>query len=115
MRQQPGRTVFLVIEVAFTTWDRWFAMMDIPYLKARGAGWRLKPRYVVKEWPWGGACSLPVTLFPEARLDVEWGYDLVYQSGSPGSPEGPRFQELDGGRGPRLHGDQLISEEQPAS
>jgi hypothetical protein len=28
-----------------------------------------------------------VLLFPEARLDVEWGYDLVYRMGNQDAPK----------------------------
>jgi LysR family glycine cleavage system transcriptional activator len=36
-----------------------------------------------------------VSLFPKAKLEVEWGYDLVYRVGNGDHPKGSRFQELD--------------------
>lgn len=33
-----------------------------------------------------------VALFPQARLDVEWGYDLVYRIGNQDSPKARAFR-----------------------
>ncbi|WP_082549838.1 LysR substrate-binding domain-containing protein [Mesorhizobium sp. Root157] len=34
-----------------------------------------------------------VSLFPQARLEVEWGYDLVYRVGSRNNPKVSAFRD----------------------
>lgn len=91
----------LIHEVGMTaTWERWFAMMDLPYLKARGPGYShgsmsieaairgegvaLGRSVLVAEDLCQGRLVAP---FPQARLDVELGYDLVYRTGNQDHPK----------------------------
>lgn len=86
----------LIHEVGMTaTWERWFAMMGLPYEKARGLGYShgsmsieaairgegvaLGRSVLVAEDLRQGRLVAP---FPQAKLDVELGYDLVYRTGT---------------------------------
>ncbi len=76
------------------TWQRWFAQMDIPYPNTRGPGFSLGSMSTEAAVRGEGvalgrsvlvaedlAAGRLVALFPDAGLDVEWGYDLVYRTG----------------------------------
>jgi LysR family glycine cleavage system transcriptional activator len=86
----------LIHEIGMTiTWERWFEMMNLPYPKTRGPGYShgsmsieaairaegvaLGRSVLVAEDLTSGRL---VPLFPEAKLEVEWGYDLVYRIGN---------------------------------
>ncbi|WP_077549446.1 transcriptional regulator GcvA [Pseudorhizobium flavum] len=86
----------LIHEVGMTaTWERWFAMMNLPYAKGRGPGYShgsmsieaairgegvaLGRSVLVAEDLRQGRLVAP---FPQAKLDVELGYDLVYRNGN---------------------------------
>lgn len=91
----------LIHEVGMTaTWERWFAMMNLPYPKARGPGYShgsmsieaavrgegvaLGRSVLVAEDLRQGRLVAP---FPHAKLDVELGYDLVYRAGNQHHPK----------------------------
>lgn len=78
-----------------TTWERWFAMMDLPPGNMRGPGYSLGSMSIDAGIRGEGvalgrsvlvaedlAAGRLVAPFPQARLDVEWGYDLVYRTGN---------------------------------
>lgn len=83
-----------------TTWERWFAIMQLPYpgmrgpgyshgsmsieAAVRGAGVALGRSVLVAEDLIAGRL---ISLFPQARLEVEWGYDLVYRIGNQDHPK----------------------------
>lgn len=86
----------LIHEVGMTaTWERWFAMMSLPYEKVRGPGYShgsmsieaairgegvaLGRSVLVAEDLRQGRLVAP---FPNAKLEVELGYDLVYRTGN---------------------------------
>jgi LysR family glycine cleavage system transcriptional activator len=83
-----------------TTWERWFAMMDLPYPRQRGPGYSHGSMSIEAAIRGEGvalgrsvlvaedlAAGRLVALFPEAKLDVEWGYDLVYRIGNQDHPK----------------------------
>ncbi|MGE0008885.1 MAG: transcriptional regulator GcvA [Parvibaculaceae bacterium] len=83
-----------------TTWERWFSMMELPYPKARGPGYSLGSMSIEAAIRGEGvalgrsvlvaedlAAGRLVALFPQARLEVEWGYDLVYRTGHQDHPK----------------------------
>jgi LysR family glycine cleavage system transcriptional activator len=88
-----------------TTWERWFAMMQLPYpgmrgpgyshgsmsieAAVRGAGVALGRSVLVAEDLIAGRL---VSLFPQAKLEVEWGYDLVYRIGNQDHPKVRTFR-----------------------
>ena len=91
----------LIHEVGMTaTWERWFAMAGLPYPKARGPGYShgsmsieaairgegvaLGRSVLVAEDLRQGRLVAP---FPQARLDVELGYNLLYRTGSRDHPK----------------------------
>jgi LysR family glycine cleavage system transcriptional activator len=82
------------------TWERWFTMMELPYPKTRGPGYSHGSMSIEAAIRGEGvalgrsvlvtedlAAGRLVSLFPEARLDVEWGYDLVYRMGNQDAPK----------------------------
>lgn len=94
-------TCQLIHEIGMTTtWERWFATMDVPCPKMRGAGFShgsmsieaairgegvaLGRSVLVAEDLSAGRL---VALFPRAKMDVEWGYDLVYRMGNQDHPK----------------------------
>lgn len=96
----------LIHEIGMTTtWERWFAMMKLPYPRMRGPGFThgsmsidaairgegvaLGRSVLVAEDLREGRL---VALFPAARLDVEWGYDLVYRMGNEDHPKVRAFR-----------------------
>lgn len=88
-----------------TTWERWFAMMKLPYpgrrgpgyshgsmsidAAIRGAGVALGRSVLVAEDLAAEKLVLP---FPEAALEVEWGYDLLYRVGNQDHPKVRAFR-----------------------
>lgn len=96
----------LIHEVGMTaTWERWFTMMNLAYPKSRGPGYShgsmsieaairgegvaLGRSVLVGEDLAHGRLIAP---FPEARLDVELGYDLVYRTGNRDHPKVTTFR-----------------------
>ncbi|MDX8534744.1 transcriptional regulator GcvA [Mesorhizobium sp. VK25A] len=88
-----------------TTWERWFSMMELPYPRTRGAGYSLGSMSIEAAIRGEGvalgrsvlvaedlAAGRLVALFPQARLDVEWGYDLVYRIGNQDHPKVRAFR-----------------------
>ncbi|MDE8760135.1 MULTISPECIES: transcriptional regulator GcvA [Rhizobium] len=96
----------LIHEIGMTTtWERWFAMMELPYPKTRGPGYSHGSMSIEAAIRGEGvalgrsvlvaedlAQGRLVALFPKARLDVEWGYDLVYAIGTQDHPKLRAFQ-----------------------
>ncbi|OCC05330.1 LysR family transcriptional regulator [Labrys sp. WJW] len=88
-----------------TTWERWFAMMELSYpgnrgpgythgslsieAAIRGAGVALGRSVLVAE---DIAAGRLISLFPQARLEVEWGYDLIYRVGNQEHPKVRAFR-----------------------
>jgi LysR family glycine cleavage system transcriptional activator len=83
-----------------TTWERWFSMMELPCPKMRGPGYSLGSMSIEAAIRGEGvalgrsvlvaedlAAGRLVALFPQARLEVEWGYDLVYRIGNQDHPK----------------------------
>lgn len=96
----------LIHEIGMTTtWERWFAMMRLPYPQMRGPGFThgsmsidaairgegvaLGRSVLVAEDLREGRL---VALLPSHRLDVEWGYDLVYRIGNQDHPKVDAFR-----------------------
>lgn len=91
----------LIHEIGMTaTWERWFAMMELPYPKMRGPGYSHGSMSIEAAIRGEGvalgrsvlvaedlAQGRLVSLFPDAKLDVEWGYDLVYAMGTQDHPK----------------------------
>jgi LysR family glycine cleavage system transcriptional activator len=88
-----------------TTWERWFSMMELPYPKTRGPGYNLGSMSIEAAIRGEGvalgrgvlvaedlAAGRLVALFPQAKLDVEWGYDLVYRIGNQDDPKVRAFR-----------------------
>ncbi|MFS2153886.1 LysR substrate-binding domain-containing protein [Rhizobium sp. Rhizsp42] len=97
----------LIHEIGMTTtWERWFALMALPYSKTRGPGYShgsmsieaairgegvtLGRSVLVAEDLAQGRLIAP---FPIAKLDVEWGYDLVYRTGNGDHPKVIAFRD----------------------
>lgn len=89
-----------------TTWERWFAMMGLPYPQARGPGYTLGSMSIEAAIRGEGvalgrsvlvtedlAAGRLVALFPQDRLEVEWGYDLVYRVGNRDHPKVCAFRD----------------------
>lgn len=87
------------------TWERWFAMMELPYPKMRGPGYSLGSMSIEAAIRGEGvalgrsvlvaedlAAGRLVAPFPQARLEVEWGYDLVYRIGDRDHPKVRAFR-----------------------
>jgi len=96
----------LIHEFGMTaTWERWFALMALPYSKRRGPcyshgsmsieaairgeGVALGRSVLVAEDLAQGRLIVP---FPKAKVDVEWGYDLVYRTGNGDHPKVRAFR-----------------------
>lgn len=82
------------------TWERWFSMMELPYPKTRGPGYSLGSMSIEAAIRGEGVAlgrsvlvaedltaGRLVSLFPQARLEVELGYDLVYRIGNQDHPK----------------------------
>ncbi|WP_018236739.1 transcriptional regulator GcvA [Ensifer sp. BR816] len=83
-----------------TTWERWFAMMDLPYPGTRGPGYSHGSMSIEAAIRGAGvalgrsvlvaedlAADRLVSLFSDATLEVEWGYDLLYRVGNQDHPK----------------------------
>ena len=106
--QSPGELARckLIHEIGMnTTWERWFAWMGLPYPKARGPGYSHGSMSIEAAIRGEGvalgrsvlvaedlAAGRLVALFPQARLEVEWGYDLVYRIGNQDHPKARAFR-----------------------
>ncbi len=88
-----------------TTWERWFAVMQLPYAGMRGPGYSHGSMSIEAAIQGAGvalgrsvlvaedlAAGRLVSLFPESRLEVEWGYDLVYRIGHQDQPKVKTFR-----------------------
>ncbi|OCP17471.1 MULTISPECIES: transcriptional regulator GcvA [unclassified Ensifer] len=88
-----------------TTWERWFAMMELPYPGMRGPGYSHGSMSIEAAIRGAGvalgrsvlvaedlAAGRLVSLFPEAKLEVEWGYDLIYRVGNQDHPKVRAFR-----------------------
>ncbi|WCJ62784.1 transcriptional regulator GcvA [Agrobacterium tumefaciens] len=88
-----------------TTWERWFAMMNLPYPGMRGPGYSHGSMSIEAAIRGAGvalgrsvlvaedlAADRLVSLFPEAALEVEWGYDLLYRDGNQDHPKVRAFR-----------------------
>lgn len=96
----------LIHEIGMTTtWERWFAMVDLPYPKMRGPGFSHGSMSIEAAIRGEGvalgrsvlvaedlAQGRLVALFPHAKLEVEWGYDLVYRIGNQDHPKVRAFR-----------------------
>ncbi|KUM27778.1 LysR family transcriptional regulator [Mesorhizobium loti] len=87
-----------------TTWERWFSMMELPYPRTRGPGYSLGSMSIEAAIRGEGvalgrsvlvaedlAAGRLVELF-SAKLEVEWGYDLVYRIGNQDHPKVRAFR-----------------------
>jgi LysR family glycine cleavage system transcriptional activator len=110
----------LIHEIGMTTtWERWFAMMQLPYPGMRGPGYShgsmsieaavrgvgvaLGRSVLVSEDLIAGRL---VPLFPQAKLEVEWGYDLAYRIGNQDHPKVKAFRAWIGGEVRRFMADE---------
>ncbi|OWJ64641.1 transcriptional regulator GcvA [Inquilinus limosus] len=88
-----------------TTWERWFSMMELPYPRMRGPGYGLGSMSIEAAIRGEGvalgrsvlvaedlAAGRLVAPFPQAKLEVEWGYDLVYRMGNQDHPKVRAFR-----------------------
>ncbi|RFB92030.1 LysR family transcriptional regulator [Rhizobium leguminosarum bv. trifolii] len=96
----------LIHEIGMTTtWERWFALVGLPYSKTRGPGYSHGSMSIEAAIRGEGvalgrsvlvaedlAQGRLVALFPKAKLDVEWGYDLVYRTGNGDHPKVKAFR-----------------------
>ena len=97
----------LVHEIGMTaTWEHWFAMAGVPAARARGPGYSHGSMSIEAAIRGEGvalgrsvlvaedvAAGRLVELFPDARLAVEWGYDLVYRTGNRNHPKVRAFRD----------------------
>lgn len=97
----------LVHEIGLkATWERWFAMMGIAAGRTRGPGYSHGSMSIEAAIRGEGvalgrsvlvaedlAAGRLVALFPEARLEVEYGYDLVYRLGNRDDPKVRAFRD----------------------
>lgn len=97
----------LVHEIGMTaTWEDWFAMMGVRAAPTRGPGYSHGSMSIEAAIRGEGvalgrsilvaedlAAGRLVELFPEARLEVEWGYDLVYGQGNGANPKVCAFRD----------------------
>lgn len=97
----------LIHEVGMiTTWERWFTIMGLPYpgdrgprhshgsmsidAAVRGMGVALGRSVLVADDVESGRL---VSLFPFAKLEVAWGYDLIYKIGNQDHPKVRAFRD----------------------
>lgn len=97
----------LVHEIGLkATWERWFAMMGLPEARTRGPGYSHGSMSIEAAIRGEGvalgrsvlvaedlAAGRLVALFPEARLEVEYGYDLVFRIGNQDHPKVRAFRD----------------------
>lgn len=87
-------------------WERWFRMMGIPTSSPRGPGYSHGSMSIEAAIRGEGvalgrsvlvaedlAAGRLVALFPENRLEVEYGYDLVYRIGTEDDPKVRAFRD----------------------
>jgi LysR family glycine cleavage system transcriptional activator len=107
--QAPGELARcqLIHEIGMTTtWERWFAMMKLPYPTTRGPGYSHGSMSIEAAIRGEGVAlgrsvlvaedlaeGRLVALFPQAKLEVEWGYDLVYRTGNQDHPKVRAFRD----------------------
>lgn len=105
----PGELVGcrLVHEIGLkATWERWFAMMGLPASKTRGPGYSHGSMSIEAAIRGEGvalgrsvlvaedlAAGRLVALFPAARMEVEYGYDLVFRIGNQDHPKVRAFRD----------------------
>lgn len=96
----------LIHEIGMTTtWERWFARMRLPYPGTRGPGYSHGSMSIEAAIRGVGvalgrsvlvaedlAAGRLVSLFPDAKLEVEWGYDLIYRIGNQDDPKVKTFR-----------------------
>ncbi|MDQ0561911.1 LysR family glycine cleavage system transcriptional activator [Rhizobium mesoamericanum] len=96
----------LIHEIGMTaTWERWFALVGLSYSKTRGPGYSHGSMSIEAAIRGEGvalgrsvlvaedlAQGRLVALFPNAKLDVEWGYDVVYRTGNGDHPKVRAFR-----------------------
>lgn len=96
----------LIHEIGMTTtWERWFSMLELPYPRSRGPGYSHGSMSIEAAIRGEGvvlgrsvlvaedvAAGRLVSLFPQTRLEVEWGYDLVYGTGNQDHPKVRAFR-----------------------
>ncbi|WP_064805950.1 MULTISPECIES: transcriptional regulator GcvA [unclassified Rhizobium] len=88
-----------------TTWERWFAMMELPYPGMRGPGYSHGSMSIEAAIRGAGvalgrsvlvaedlAADRLVSLFPDVAFEVEWGYDLLYRVGNQDQPKVRAFR-----------------------
>ncbi|WP_245344821.1 MULTISPECIES: LysR substrate-binding domain-containing protein [unclassified Rhizobium] len=88
-----------------TTWERWFAMIELPYPGMRGPGYSHGSMSIEAAIRGAGvalgrsvlvaedlAADRLVSLFPDVALEVEWGYDLLYRVGNQDQPKVRAFR-----------------------
>lgn len=99
-------TCQLIHEIGMnTTWERWFSMMELPYPKSRGPGYSHGSMSIEAAIRGEGvalgrsvlvaedlAAGRLVSLFPQAKLEVEWGYDLAYGTSNQDHPKVRAFR-----------------------
>lgn len=98
-----------------TTWERWFAMIQLPFPGMRGPGYSHGSMSIDAAIRGEGvalgrsvlvaedlAAGRLVSLFPQAKLEVEWGYDLVYRVGNQDHPKVRTFRAWIAGEGSRF-------------
>lgn len=97
----------LVHEVGMNAnWERWFTMMGLPPPRARGPGYSHGSMSIEAAIRGEGvalgrsvlvaedlAAARLVAPMPHARLEVEWGYDLVYRVGNETHPKVCAFRD----------------------
>jgi LysR family glycine cleavage system transcriptional activator len=107
--QAPGELARcqLIHEIGMTTtWERWFAIMKLPYPTTRGPGYSHGSMSIEAAIRGEGVAlgrsvlvaedlaeGRLVALFPQAKLEVEWGYDLVYRTGNQDHPKVRAFRD----------------------
>ncbi|HRP78948.1 MAG TPA: transcriptional regulator GcvA [Aquamicrobium sp.] len=97
----------LVHEIGLkATWERWFAMMGLPAARMRGPGYSHGSMSIEAAIRGEGvalgrgvlvaedlAAGRLVALFPESRMEVEYGYDLVFRTGNQDHPKVRAFRD----------------------
>jgi len=97
----------LVHEIGLkANWERWFAMMGISVSRTRGPGYSHGSMSIEAAIRGEGvalgrsvlvaedvAAGRLIALFPETRMEVEYGYDLVYRTGNQDHPKVRAFRD----------------------
>ncbi len=96
----------LIHEIGMTTtWERWFAVMALHYPGDRGPGFSHGSMSIEAAIRGEGVAlgrsvlvahdlaeGRLVSLFPRHKLEVEWGYDLLYRMGNQNHPKVRAFR-----------------------